>query len=151
MQNWADQLGNVGDFSKTFGDKIGLGEEHQDSLNQLTGKISNQFGDGPKRPEKTGNEAVDTFNDYNQQASTYLKTAKLANESGAGNTWTQLAEKASPYQEQAQEYGYKASQSFKDGSFDFASAGSMFGFGRNLARVPQKPSYHLQKFGHNHF
>ena len=95
LQNWADSLGSFGDFGQQFG----LGDDTK-SL------VANQFGEGPKRPEKSGNQYIDTFNDYNSQLGTYTKGAATANDLGQGNPLTNLATTVQPWQEKGQDWGY---------------------------------------------
>ena len=42
---------------------FGDGEKNQ--FTDFADQAANQFGNGPKRPKETGNQYIDTFNDYN--------------------------------------------------------------------------------------
>ena len=58
--NAADHFGT---FANMGNNMFGDGEKNQ--FTDFADQAANQFGNGPKRPKETGNQYIDTFNDYN--------------------------------------------------------------------------------------
>ena len=114
-KNAADHLGTFANMGNNM-----FGDGESNDLTKLADTASNQFGNGPKRPQQTGNQYIDTFNDYNTRLGDYLSTSDVADQAGMGgaNPLSGLGSTLSPYQQQASEYGYKASQMYDNGQLN---------------------------------